>query len=229
MALNFINTSQAGVNGIKVLTYGRAGGGKTTLCTTAPAPFILSAESGLLSIRKFNIHGLEITSLADLQDALRWCQQAHEAKQFQTICLDSISEIAERVLNHFKATNKDPRKAYGEMQDMIIAMIKAFRDLPGRNVYMSAKMEPVKDEASSTIKYLPMMPGNKVGPQLPYLFDEVFHLGVAKQNTPQGVVEYRYLQTQPDSQYEAKDRSGMLDPMEYPDLTRVFNKILGVQ
>ena len=69
------------------------------------------------------------------------------------------------------------------------------------------------------------MPGSKLGPQLPYLFDEVFRLG--KNKTPQGV-SYRFLQTDGDLQYVAKDRSGLLEELEPANLTHVFNKILGV-
>jgi hypothetical protein len=69
-----------------------------------------------------------------------------------------------------------------------------------------------------------MMPGQKLGPQLPYLFDEVFHMGVA--SDPQGK-KYRYLQTEADLQHDAKDRSGLLDAYEAPDLTAIFNKIRG--
>jgi hypothetical protein len=36
------------------------------------------------------------------------------------------------------------------------------------------------------------------------------------------------LQTQPDLQFEAKDRSGALSPVETPVLSAVFAKILGV-
>ena len=39
-------------------------------------------------------------------------------------------------------------------------------------------------------------------------------------------IEYRYLRTHPDIQSEAKDRSGVLDVLEPPDLTHIFNKIL---
>jgi len=37
--------------------------------------------------------------------------------------------------------------------------------------------------------------------------------------------QYRYLQTEKDAQYVAKDRSGSLKPKEKPDLAYVFNKI----
>lgn len=225
MALKFTTTDAASaVHGIKVLVYGRSGMGKTTLCATAPNTVILSAESGLLALRKFSIPVIEIASVDDLTEAHRWAQNSHEAKQFQTISLDSVTEIAEVVLANAKRQVKDPRQAYGELLEKMLLTIKGFRDLPGFHVYMAAKMEPMKDEMTGTVKYGPSMPGSKLGPQLPYLFDEVFRLGINK--TPQGQ-EYRFLQTQPDLQYEAKDRSGSLDAIEPPDLTHVFNKIIG--
>jgi hypothetical protein len=211
-------------HGIKVLTYGPAGAGKTKLVSTAPAPVLISAESGLLSLREFDIPVWQIYSIADMYAAYNWLTQSAEAKQFATICLDSISEIAEVCLTEAKKRNRDPRKAYGDLIDEMLLLVKGFRDLPNKHVYISAKMEHYKDEASNTVKYGPSMPGKVVGPALPYMFDEVFHMGVSKDE--QGA-DFRYLRTQLDFQYEAKDRSGVLAPFEQPDLTHVFNKILG--
>lgn len=226
MALKFTTTDQAAqLHGVKVLVYGPSGVGKTTLCATAPAPIIISAEAGLLSLRKFTIPVIEIKTVEDLTEAHRWCMQSAEAAQFATVCIDSISEIGEVVLANAKRQVKDPRQAYGELLEKMMATIKAFRDLPGKHVYMAAKMEPVKDELTGVVRYMASMPGAKLGPQLPYLFDEVFRMGINK--TPQGEA-YRFLQTQPDLQYDAKDRSGTLDPIEPPDLNHVFSKIQGV-
>lgn len=238
--MEFTTTNQASLDaGIKVLCYAPAGIGKTVLVATAPRPILISAESGLLSLRRANLEKLfgkdrpDITydvptiivrSERDIQDAYVWMTQSKEALAFDTICIDSISEIAEVALAAGKVRNKDPRKAYGEMGDMLIPAIKAYRDLPGRNVYMSCKMESVKDELSGMMKWGPSMPGQKLGPQLPYLFDEVFRLGVGKDAQNK---EFRFLQTQPDLQYDAKDRSGALDPMEYPHLGAIFAKIKG--
>lgn len=225
MALTFGTTDQAAVtHGVKVLVYGKAGVGKTTLCATAPAPIILSAESGLLALRRVRIPYIEIKNIQDLKDAFRWCTEAREASQFQTICLDSLSEIAEVILANSKQTVKDPRQAYQELMDRMMETVRGFRDAVGKHVYMSAKMASNKEEGTGVTMFGPAMPGNKVGPALPYLFDEVFHLGMGK--TPEGA-DFRFLRTQPDFQYDAKDRSGMLDVLEQPNLTHVFNKILG--
>lgn len=240
MALKFTTASQTSVaNGIKSMVYGGSGVGKTVLMATLPTPVLISAESGALSLRQANLERLfgvgnplvcynmpviEVTTVDDVRDAYEWCSKSHEARQFQSVGMDSISEIAEVVLNNAKRQVKDPRQAYGELIEKMETTIRLFRDLPGKNVCISAKMEPVKDEMTGVVKYGPSMPGSKLAGKLPYFFDEVFRIGVNK--TPTGE-SYRFLQTQPDLQYEAKDRSGALAPVEYPHLGAVFSKILG--
>lgn len=224
MPISITTTDQASAaHGVKVLVYSESGMGKTTLCATAPDPVIISAEAGLLSLRKFKIPVIQISSIENLIEAYNWCVGSQEAAQFRTICLDSLSEIGEVVLTNAKRQVKDPRQAYGELIDKMTATIRAFRDLPGRNIYMAAKQEPMKDELTGVIRYGPSMPGQKLGPQLPYFFDEVFALRI---NRTPGGESYRYLQTQPDLQYVAKDRSGSLDAIEQPNLNVVFSKII---
>lgn len=240
MTLRFTTTQQsARTAGVKAFVYGPPGMGKTMLCATLPNPIILSAESGMLSLSKANIERvfgvntpgitydipvIEISTFAELEEAYLWCTQAHEAKQFQTYGLDSLTEIAEIVLSNAKRTVKDPRQAYGDLIERMTVKVRQFRDIPGKHVYMSAKMATYKDELTGISKYGISMPGAKLGPELPYLFDEVFRIGVNKD--PQGQ-SFRFLQTQPDIQFEAKDRSGALAPMEPPHLGYIFAKILG--
>ena len=224
MTIKFSSTDQSSAQqGVKVLVYGGSGAGKTRLCSTAPKPLIISAEAGLLTLRKVSIPVIEIKNVDDLREAYEWCAKSQEARQFQTLCIDTISEVAEVVLANLKRQVKDPRQAYGEVIDQVAQVIRAFRDLPGFHVYVAAKMEPIKDEMSGVIKYGPMMPGQKLGPQLPYFFDEVFRIGIGKDLKGN---QFRFLQTASDLQYDAKDRSDNLSPMEWPDLSAVFAKIL---
>jgi hypothetical protein len=240
MALQFTTASQASVaGGVKSMVYGGAGMGKTVLNATLPYPILISAESGALSLQQKNLERLfgvgqpsitynmpmiEVKTVEDLTDAYNWCARSNEARQFQSVGMDSISEIGEVVLNNAKRQVKDPRQAYGELIEKMETLIRLFRDLPGKHVLISAKMEPTKDELTGVVRYGPSMPGAKLAQKLPYFFDEVFRLGVNK--SPQGEA-FRFLQTQPDLQFEAKDRSGALAPMEYPHLGAIFAKILG--
>jgi hypothetical protein len=156
-------------------------------------------------------------------EAYKWVTESDEAKHFESIALDSISEIAEVVLNHEKKIAKDPRQAYGAMQEQMSDIIRAFRDIPNKHVYFTAKCEKATDE-TGRILYAPSMPGNKTGQQLPYFFDEVLALRVEKDQ--EGVAQ-RALMCDSDGIWQAKDRSGKLDTWEAPDLGAIIRKIGG--
>ena len=221
MAINLKSTGNLAGNGVKLLVYGAAGAGKTSLIPTLPNPIVLSAEGGLLSIQDAELPYLEITTMAELQEAYKWLAESAEAAQFESVAIDSISEIAEVALNYEKKVNKDPRAAYGAMQEQMADIIRAFRDLPAKHVYMSAKLEKTQDEMGR-ILYAPSMPGNKTGQSLPYFFDEVLALRVEKD--AEGATQ-RALMCDSDGLWLAKDRSGKLDAWESPDLTVIINKI----
>jgi phage nucleotide-binding protein len=223
MAINVKTTGSMAANGVKVLVYGQAGAGKTSLIKTLPSPIVLSAEGGLLSIQDADLPFIEITSMTELQEAYTWLTSSDEAKSYKSVALDSISEIAEVCLNTEKKATKDPRQAYGAMQEQMADIIRAFRDLPGRHVYMSAKLEKTQDEMGRVL-YSPSMPGNKTGQALPYFFDEVLALRVEKDSD--GATQ-RALMCDSDGLWLAKDRSGKLDAWEAPDLSAVFAKIGG--
>jgi len=222
MAINLKNTADTLANGAKILVYGQAGAGKTSLVPTLPHPVVLSAEGGLLSIAGANVPYIEIATMSDLWEAYEWLTEGG-GKEYQSVALDSISEIAEVCLNHEKKASKDPRQAYGAMQEQMADIIRAFRDLSGRHVLMTAKLEKAQDEMGR-ILYSPSMPGNKTGQALPYFFDEVFALRVEKDS--EGNVQ-RALMCDSDGAWLAKDRSGKLDMWEAPDLGAIITKIGG--
>lgn len=222
MAVQLKSTGDLSSNGLDILVYGQAGAGKTSLIKTLPNVVVLSAEGGLLSIQDADLPYLEITSMADLMEAYEWLSSG-EAKKFQSVALDSISEIAEVCLNSEKKIAKDPRQAYGAMQEQMADVIRAFRDLPGRHVLMTAKLEKTADEMGR-ILYSPSMPGNKTGQSLPYFFDEVLALRVEKDADG---VSQRALMCDSDGLWIAKDRSGKLATWEAPDLGEIIRKIGG--
>ena len=223
MAINLRTTSSVSAGAVKLLVYGQAGAGKTSLITTLPSPVVLSAEGGLLSIRDADVPYVEISDIDTLREAYAWLRQSSEAAAFESVALDSISEIAEVILNAEKKKTKDPRQAYGAMQEQMTDIIRAFRDLPGRHVYMSAKLEKSQDEMGRML-YSPSMPGNKTGQQLPYFFDEVLALRVEKD--ADGITQ-RALMCDSDGLWLAKDRSGKLSAWEAPDLGAIIDKIMG--
>lgn len=219
-----VTSTRREVHFVKLCVYGQAGAGKTVLCSTAPKPLIISAEAGLLSLADKDVPVIEINNLGELREAYAFISK--EAHEYETICLDSISDIAEQVLDAKmsdlqraadEAGGKlDPRQGYGKLAIEMAQLTRAFRSLD-KHIVFTAKQGQVQDDMK--LKYGPMLPGQQYTQNLPYMMDLLGVLRVGKEGE-------RWLQMQPDIQYQAKDRSGKLDKAEKPDLATIFSKVI---
>lgn len=217
--------SQITQNGIKCVVYGQSGVGKTRLILTCPRPLVLSAEKGLLSIRGNNVMMMpEISTLAELVAAQNWCLNDKGSAAFDTVIIDSITEIAEVVLRISSSTNKDGRKAHGEATSLIVNNVfRGFRDVPRKHVVFIAKERGDEDAFTHVVQYKPDMPNTTMRTALPGYFDFVFRY--INTLTPDGQ-RWSGLQTFGDAQCIAKDRSGKLGPYELPNLGALFAKAM---
>lgn len=157
----------------------------------------------------------------DLQEVYQWLSSG-EGSAFDSVVIDSISEIAEVVLNDEKKKNKDGRAAYGEMASKMIGIIRDFRDLP-KHVLMTAKLEKSQDEMGRML-YSPSMPGAKLSQMLPYYFDTMFALRVEKDADG---VTHRALMCDSDGLWQAKCRINGVQQWEQPNLGDIIRKIGG--
>ena len=209
--------------GAKILVYGMAGAGKTYLSQTAPGKvLVISAEAGLLSIRDAkNVEAIEVKNAAEVVEVYEALRSGK--LQYDTVCLDSISEISELLLQAEKAKHKDARKAYGEVQESVTNVMRAFRDLQ-MHVMFICKEEKVNSDG--IFMHEPKMVGTKLGQSITYFFDEVLALRVIEDTDAEGnPVQARWLQTRIGQGYVAKDRSGKLEAFEEPNLTKLIEKL----
>lgn len=221
---------------IKFLVYGHSGVGKTVLAATMPNVLLISAEAGTLSLKTsnlFKIYGdsveynpdvpiIEVRTIDELLNVGKWLATSDEAKQFDSVALDSISEIAEIYLRDNLKRSPDPRQAYGKMAQEVMGVIEAFKRLP-KHIYFAAKVDRYKDGITGMQLNGPGFPGQQLSGDVPHQFDYVFKLDVGQ--NPETKENYRYLLTQPDNQNKAKSRGGSIDVMEYPHLGMIVNKI----
>ncbi len=222
MGIKLTSTKNAHANGIKALVYGKAGIGKTTLMGTAPNPIILSAEAGLLALQDKDIPVIEIKSVQDADDAYEYLM-SKDGDKYDTICLDSISEIAEVCLTEQKSENKDGRIYWTGLADEMNKLIRKFRDMKGKNVIFSAKQIRVTDDDTGVTSYVAAMPGKNLTNGLPFFFDLVLYMSLYTDEDDGS--KYRVINTSVSYNYDAKDRSGRLNKIEEPDLSKIFDKI----
>ena len=222
MPIEIRSTKNVKVNGIKMVIYGSAGSGKTRLMATAPNPIIISAEMGLLSLADYDLPYIEVKTLEDVSAAYTYLK---DNEDYDSICIDSLSEIAEVLLEKLKHGAKDKRQAYGVIAEKLGAMIRKFRDIKGKNVVFTAKQRTREDENTGLISIMPSLPGKVLPEALPYFTDLVLYIKI-KPNKDNPI---RKLQTFSDHQIIAKDRSDKLEKFEELDLTALFNKIKGAE
>lgn len=213
-AMKIISTKDVHTDGVKLLMYGASGSGKTTLIKTAPKPFIISSESGLLSLAGEDIPAVEVTSEEGLEEAYNYVVKS----EYETICLDSVSDIAESILGEYKGKFSDGRQAYGKLNDVMGKWIRKFRDIKGKHVYITAKEHKVDMNGVNIAQ--PSMPGQTLTNNIPYYFDLLMRLEADKKGNRTVHTKQTFTQT-------CKDRSGKLDDKEEPDLTAIINKITG--
>lgn len=222
MAIKIQNTSNVKIDSVKTIVYGGAGVGKTRLCATAPNPIIISAEKGLLSLADVDVDFIEIKNMKEFNETYQWAKSSSEAELFQTICLDSLSEIAEVLVAELKPQFKDGRQVYMALADAMMPMLRRFRDLAGKHTVFTAKLIRSVDEESGVVSEEILMPGKVLGSQIPYMVDELFKINVDRKNVAS-------LQTAPSRLSFAKDRSGALDNPEALNMTTIINKIMAKQ
>ena len=207
---------------VKLCVYGTAGSGKTTLIGTLPGKILLlSAESGLLPLKRLpkeRKKDIDVFTLTTFEQAIEaYDRLKKEHVKYDWIAIDSISEIADAFLRHALKSEKDPRKAYGNLSQAVGGLFRDLRDLP-TSIYMAAKEERIKDDATGRVTYEPSFPGGQLARDVPHLYDELFRLGVTTDGK-------RVLICHPDGQCKVKDRSGVLDQFEEPDLGIIARKI----
>jgi GTPase SAR1 family protein len=220
----------AKTGGVKIVVYGPAGVGKTTLAATctphdSTKTLLISAESGTRPLRNLEIPEAPVTTWqdfgalhADLASGL-----ANGGLPYDWIVVDSLSEIVERCLESTMEAHKgksDNWAIYRELATESIDLMKKFRDLKGVNVLFTCEQERDKTDTGLML-YQPSIPGNKASRKLTHIFDEIWAYRVERD--AQGTVR-RFIQTQPCHQYTAKSRSG-LGMYESPDIGAIMARM----
>lgn len=210
--------------GVKSLVYGGPGSGKTPLVKTAPRPVLCVVEPGMLSMRDADkVPAWDAYSAERIDEFLKWLFESKEANNFDTVCIDSVSQMAEIYLTKELNRNKDGRKAYGELSRTMMDILNKLYYLPNKNIYLIGKQ--TTSEEGGINKRKPYFPGQDLNVKVPHLFDEILHIGL--NNIPGQPKPIMAIRSQETFDIVARDRSGKLAELEPPDLTYIFNKIMG--
>lgn len=224
-------------HGVKIMIYGESGVGKTRSAKSVKDAgykvLIISAESGLRSLKNEDIPLLDLTHndkgealdetgrINRLKETFVWLKKGQP--EYDTIFLDSLTEISQAIVAQQKKIFTDPKdtlKIYMKHSEMMLELVKAFRDLP-YNVVLVGLSESEQDAIGRKFQTVSVV--GKVSQHLPALMDTVLHLQVVEDKDKKQVPMFQTFKT---ATQVAKDRDGALFPWEPYDLGAIFNKLI---
>lgn len=234
MARRAGNTKSADLTGFRMrqLIYGGPGSGKTWYGSTAPKPFFICIDDGLIRMKmlKKDIEYEEVDTLDDVNNVINDIYMGKAAKSRQTIVLDHITDATDFAKEKVLAENSAKAmtlQLWGFVSDEIKNII---RQLDGLRKYyhivVLAQEELEKDKSNDELVGLP----NTVGKL-------AFHIGAyydmflyAKQETgwENGKPSPRWVLYPYDfGRYKAKDRLSVLGVAEKNDFGVIYSKFEG--
>lgn len=167
-------------------------------------------------MRNSNIPTWGAWTPALIDEFFDWLFQSHEAKQFDTVVIDSCSQMAETYLDHEYPRHKDKRAAYGEMSRRTRTHLEKLYFFPEKHTYLIGK------QGTDGGKKRPYFPGQELNTWVPHRYDVVLYCDEFQ--GPQG--KFKGFQTRGGYDTVARDRSGQLNEFEPCDLTALFAKCM---
>jgi hypothetical protein len=245
--------------GPKILIAGRTGIGKTSLARTLnPAETLyVHSEHGDLPIRDVPLRAALVESWQEARDfavgvagpnpsysPISNYSSAHfdnvggwipELDTIKYIIVDSLTDFGRLSLRHCeqqpenfsRSGQRDIRSAYGQHAREFLAFLQQLQRARGKIVIFLCILERVTDEFNRSEWHL-QIEGQKAERELPGILDEI----ITYQMVPieDGETIRAFVCTSPNAwNVPAKDRSGLLQQLEPPDLGKLINKLITKQ
>jgi hypothetical protein len=207
--------------GCKALIYGGAGTGKTPLLNTAPRPVLLACEPGLLSMRNSNVPTWEAYTTKRIDEFFQWLFNSTETKNFDTVGIDSTSQMADIYLQEAAKTIKHGLQQYGEMATKTMNHLRTLYFTRQKHTYLIAKEEILN--VNNIQMRRPYFPGKQLNVDIPFMFDAILHLSKANIPNVGETLAFRCI-----GSYDviARNRTGTLNEYEPPDFNAIVQKCM---
>jgi len=190
----------------------------TPLVNTAPRPVLLATEPGLLSMRGSNVPTWLAPTTDKIDEFMKWFEHSNEAKNFDTLAIDSSSQMCDIALDMAKKKSSHGLQQYGIMAEYVMPYMKRLYFMPQKHMYLIAK-----EEVSPQGLRRPYYPGKQLPTDIPHLYDCI--LRIAKAQVP-NVGEQLAFQCNGTFDVLARNRTGNLADFEPPDFSALVKKAM---
>lgn len=175
----------------------------------------------------WDVAAVRVHSWSVVQNAYRWLATGQH--QFQTIMVDSISEIQRRAKNELIGLEQMKIQQWGQLLTVMDNVIRGFRDFtndPYNPIRVAVFIAETRENQKG--KWVPYMQG-QISIALPYWMDIVGYLYVDQVLSPDGQTQasMRKLLVSPHPMFEAGERvQGLVGPViDNPDISEILERV----
>ena len=127
---------------VKMMIYGQAGMGKTTLALSAPRPLLLDFDGGVKRVNMAHLDGVDIVQVTSWQDVQQVLQE--NLSSYQTIVVDTIGKMMDFIITYKCGTRQPQIRDWGGINAEFSWMTRTLSSL-NKNVVFVAHRDTRKE------------------------------------------------------------------------------------
>lgn len=127
---------------VKMMIYGQAGMGKTTVALSAPKPLLLDFDNGVKRVNMAHLDGIDIVQVTSWQDVQQVLQE--DLSAYQTIVVDTIGKMMDFIISYKCGTRQPQIRDWGGINAEFSWMTRTLSSL-NKNVVFVAHRDTRKE------------------------------------------------------------------------------------
>lgn len=191
---------------VKMMIYGQAGMGKTTVALSAPKPLLLDFDNGVKRVNMAHLDGIDIVQVTSWQDVQQVLQE--DLSVYQTIVVDTIGKMMDFIISYKCGTRQPQIRDWGGINAEFSWLTRTLSSL-NKNVVFVAHRDTRK-EGDDTV-FIPALREKSYNS----IVTELDLLGYLEMRNENGV-QKRTITFDPTSRNDGKNTCNLPGLMQVP-------------
>ena len=218
---------------VKMMIYGQAGMGKSTVALSAPKPLLLDFDNGVKRMNMAhleNIDTVQVTSWSDVQQVLQ-----EDLSAYQTIVVDTIGKMMDFIITHKCGTRQPSIRDWSGINAEFSWMTRTLSSLNKHIIFVAHR--DTRKEGDDTV-FIPALREKSYNS----IVTELDLLGYLEMKSERGI-QRRTITFDPTSRNDGKNTCNLPSVMEVPTIldkngnptakndfitTKIINSYLGM-
>ena len=196
---------------VKMMIYGQAGMGKTTVALSAPQPLLLDFDNGVKRVNLAHLENVDIVQVENWKEIQQLLQQDQaDLAPYQTIVVDTIGKMMDYIITHCCGTRQPQIKDWGRINQEFTWFTRALSSLNKHIVFVAHRDS--RKEGDETV-FIPSLREKSYNS----IVTELDLLGYLEMKSERGV-QSRTITFDPTSRNDGKNTCNLPSVMQVPTI-----------